>query len=141
MNSQSLGVGVPCCAARHPSGTTFAAGPWRSFQLPRYLPGPKLASNFGRYRRYLQPVGCWGTHRIQLLYGEFVIADRQLYAESVSQYFFTVAGLDNPFLVSILTFLVGMIAQAAACFLCEFIGRRPLLIGCVDLSGLLHLYR
>ncbi|WVQ67599.1 uncharacterized protein L199_005802 [Kwoniella botswanensis] len=48
---------------------------------------------------------------------------------SYSTYFFTVAGLDNPFLVSILTFLLGMIAQGSALFLCEWVGRRPLLVG------------
>ncbi|WRT69060.1 uncharacterized protein IL334_006043 [Kwoniella shivajii] len=48
---------------------------------------------------------------------------------SYSTYFFTVAGLDNPFLVSILTFLLGMIAQSSALWLCEIYGRRPLLVG------------
>ena len=73
-------------------------------------------------------MGCWGTHCFQLFYCESIVRIAENLAEH-SQYFFTVAGLDNPFLVSILTFLLGMIAQTAACFLCEFVGRRPLLVG------------
>ncbi|ORY27930.1 and other transporter-domain-containing protein [Naematelia encephala] len=46
-----------------------------------------------------------------------------------STYFFTVAGLANPFVVSILTFVMLIVAISFSLFACEYIGRRPLLIG------------
>jgi len=48
-----------------------------------------------------------------------------------STYFFQTAGFKNPFLVTVITFLVLIIAISVALYLCEHIGRRPLLIGWV----------
>lgn len=45
------------------------------------------------------------------------------------QYFFQVAGLADPFLVSVLTFVILIVAIVASLLSCEYIGRRPLLIG------------
>ena len=46
-----------------------------------------------------------------------------------STYFFAVAGLDNPFLVTIITFVLLLVSIFCALLACEHIGRRPLLIG------------
>lgn len=48
---------------------------------------------------------------------------------SYSTYFFAVAGLENPFLVTIITFVLLIVAIFCALIACEHIGRRPLLIG------------
>ncbi|KAF5585244.1 maltose permease [Fusarium pseudocircinatum] len=50
---------------------------------------------------------------------------------SYSTYFFAVAGLKDPFLVTIITvsFVLLIIAIVSSLIACEFIGRRPLLVG------------
>lgn len=48
---------------------------------------------------------------------------------SYSTYFFAVAGLKDPFLVTIITFVLLIIAIFSSLVACEFIGRRPLLVG------------
>lgn len=48
---------------------------------------------------------------------------------SYSTYFFAVAGLENPFLVTIITFVLLIVSIFCALIACEHIGRRPLLIG------------
>jgi len=45
------------------------------------------------------------------------------------QYFFKVAGLADPFLVTVLTFVILIVAISFSLVACEFIGRRPLLVG------------
>ncbi|KAJ2983001.1 hypothetical protein NQ176_g1015 [Zarea fungicola] len=46
-----------------------------------------------------------------------------------STYFFQVAHLNDPFLVTVITFILLIAGIVASLFLCEHIGRRPLLIG------------
>lgn len=46
-----------------------------------------------------------------------------------STYFFAVAGIQDPFLVTIITFVLLIVAIFVALLLCEYIGRRPLLVG------------
>ncbi|KAI4726723.1 MFS general substrate transporter [Aureobasidium sp. EXF-10728] len=48
---------------------------------------------------------------------------------SYSTYFFKVAGLADPFLVTIITFVLLIISISASLVACEHIGRRPLLVG------------
>ncbi|KXJ90287.1 general substrate transporter [Microdochium bolleyi] len=48
---------------------------------------------------------------------------------SYSTYFFAVAGLQDPFLVTIITFVLLLVSIFCALIACEHIGRRPLLIG------------
>ncbi|KAG5660827.1 hypothetical protein KAF25_002470 [Fusarium avenaceum] len=48
---------------------------------------------------------------------------------SYSTYFFAVAGLKDPFLVTIITFVLLIVAIVSSLIACEFIGRRPLLVG------------
>ncbi|KAH7029489.1 general substrate transporter [Microdochium trichocladiopsis] len=48
---------------------------------------------------------------------------------SYSTYFFAVAGLEDPFLVTIITFVLLLVSIFCALIACEHIGRRPLLIG------------
>lgn len=48
---------------------------------------------------------------------------------SYSTYFFAVAGLQDPFLVTIVTFVLLLVSIFGALIACEHIGRRPLLIG------------
>lgn len=45
------------------------------------------------------------------------------------QYFFKVAGMDDPFMVTIITFVLLIISIFCSLIACEYIGRRPLLIG------------
>ncbi|KAH7137003.1 general substrate transporter [Dactylonectria estremocensis] len=46
-----------------------------------------------------------------------------------STYFFKVAGIKDPFLVTIITFVLLIISIFSSLIACEYIGRRPLLIG------------
>ncbi|THY41778.1 MFS general substrate transporter [Aureobasidium pullulans] len=48
---------------------------------------------------------------------------------SYSTYFFKVAGLADPFLVTIITFVLLIISISSSLVACEHIGRRPLLVG------------
>ncbi|KAJ1324624.1 MFS transporter SP family general alpha glucoside:H+ symporter [Microdochium nivale] len=48
---------------------------------------------------------------------------------SYSTYFFAVAGLQDPFLVTIVTFVLLLVSIFGALIACEHVGRRPLLIG------------
>ncbi|KAH7125837.1 general substrate transporter [Dactylonectria macrodidyma] len=46
-----------------------------------------------------------------------------------STYFFKVAGIKDPFLVTIITFVLLIISIFSSLIACEYIGRRPLLVG------------
>lgn len=46
-----------------------------------------------------------------------------------STYFFKTAGLQDPFLVTIITFVLLIISISSSLIACEYIGRRPLLVG------------
>ncbi|UPL01848.1 hypothetical protein LCI18_012782 [Fusarium solani-melongenae] len=46
-----------------------------------------------------------------------------------STYFFKVAGLKDPFVVTIITFVLLIVTISSSLIACEYIGRRPLLIG------------
>ncbi|EGP90105.1 unnamed protein product [Zymoseptoria tritici ST99CH_1A5] len=48
---------------------------------------------------------------------------------SYSTYFFKVAGMKDPFLVTIITFVLLIVSISCSLVACEYIGRRPLLIG------------
>ncbi|KAI5360129.1 Putative major facilitator, sugar transporter, major facilitator superfamily [Septoria linicola] len=48
---------------------------------------------------------------------------------SYSTYFFEVAGLANPFLVTIITFVLLIVSISCSLVACEYVGRRPLLVG------------
>ena len=45
------------------------------------------------------------------------------------QYFFKVAGIADPFLVTIITFVLLIVSIFSSLIACEYIGRRPLLVG------------
>ncbi|KAM0542659.1 hypothetical protein ACHAPJ_012691 [Fusarium lateritium] len=48
---------------------------------------------------------------------------------SYSTYFFKVAGIKDPFLVTIITFVLLIVSIFSSLVACEYIGRRPLLVG------------
>ncbi|KAK3679732.1 hypothetical protein LTR78_000108 [Recurvomyces mirabilis] len=48
---------------------------------------------------------------------------------SYSTYFFKVAGIADPFIVTIITFVLLMVSIFVSLIACEYIGRRPLLVG------------
>lgn len=70
---------------------------------------------------------CRCSHRVQLLHGKS--SQWRLNFWLTGQYFFKVAGLADPFLVTVLTFVILIVAISFSLVACEFIGRRPLLVG------------
>ncbi|CAK1367616.1 uncharacterized protein RHO25_013134 [Cercospora beticola] len=48
---------------------------------------------------------------------------------SYSTYFFKVAGMEDPFMVTIITFVLLIVSIFCSLIACEYIGRRPLLVG------------